>query len=331
MDTLRFLFALELFSLNFTSLLKAKNIENTCVPNLLRNSLTSWENNIFMAAHIFQVDSGSLSDKMAQKNNKKNVSTKVSNSIICLCIRLLTLAQYPPFWTSCRHLLQLIGQLDPKTYIYILGYAGRTAYPYMGINYTCNVLSLLVYFVSSLPEYSFPYLNMVVDISIGFLDPLDSTLRKGTITAVTSVLFILVSAFPMITFHQNTQRFAIGFDRSIIVYDLRTATKWRVLQGHTQQVDALCFNKEGEFLASYSIVEKALRIWQCTQSGLLGGLLGISGNCIKTIDLIELPPRTLSCSLYYRLKVVKISCKNTDEWQLRRENKKTYTITIDKN
>ncbi|OII74084.1 WD repeats-containing protein [Cryptosporidium ubiquitum] len=331
MDTLRFLFALELFSLNFTSLLKAKNIENTCVPNLLRNSLTSWENNIFMAAHLFQVDNEDLKNNIEPQNNKKGMSTKVSNSIICLCIRLLTLAQYPPFWTSCRHLLQLIGQLDPKTYIYILGYAGRTAYPYMGINYTCNVLSLLVYFVSSLPEYSFPYLSMVVDISIGFLDPLDSTLRKGTITAVTSVLFILVSAFPMITFHQNTQRFAIGFDRSIIVYDLRTATKWRVLQGHTQQVDALCFNKEGEFLASYSIAEKALRIWQCTQSGLLGGLLGISGNCIKTIDLAEIPSRTLNCSLYYRLKVVKISCKNTDEWQLRRENKKTYTITIDKN
>ncbi|KAJ1613604.1 WD repeat protein [Cryptosporidium canis] len=329
MDTLRFLFALELFSLNFTSLLKTKNIENTCVPSLLRNSLTSWENNIFMAAHIFQVDNGGVKDKSESPADKK-LSYNISNSIICLCIRLLTLAQYPPFWTSCRHLLQLIGQLDPKTYIYILGYAGRTAYPFMGINYTCNVLSLLVYFVSSFPEYSFPYLNMVVDISIGFLDPLDSTLRKGTITAVTSVLFILVSAFPMITFHQNTQRFAIGFDRSIIVYDLRTATKWRVLQGHTHQVDALCFNKEGEFLASYSIAERALRIWQCTQSGLLGGLLGISGNCIKTIDLSEIPSRTLNCSLFYRLKVVKISCKNTDEWQLRRENKRTYTITIDK-
>lgn len=330
MDTLRFLFALELFSLNFASLLKTKNIENTCVPNLLRNSLTSWENNIFMAAHTFQVDNGGIKDK-PESQARKNAASKISNCIICLCIRLLTLAQYPPFWTSCRHLLQLIGQLDPKTYIYILGYAGRTAYPFMGINYTCNVLSLLVYFVSSLPEYSFPYLNMVVDISIGFLDPLDSTLRKGTITAVTSVLFILVSAFPMITFHQNTQRLAIGFDRSIIVYDLRTATKWRVLQGHTHQVDALCFNKEGEFLASYSIVEKALRIWQCTQSGILGGLLGISGNCIKTIDLSEIPSRTLNCSLFYRLKVVKISCKSADEWQLRRENKRTYTITIDKN
>ncbi|KAF7459038.1 WD domain, G-beta repeat-containing protein [Cryptosporidium felis] len=331
MDTVRFLFALELFSLNFTTLLKSKHIENTCIQSLLRNGLKSWENNIYMAAHLFHSENTLNSSEKVQSNKcNRNVSSTVSNSIICLCVRLLTLAQYPPFWKSCRHLLQLIGQLDPQTYIYILGYSGRTAYQFMGINYTCNVLSLLVYFVSSFPEYSFPYLNMVVDISIGFLDPLDSTLRKGTISAVTSVLFILVSVFPMITFHQNTQRLAIGFDKSIIVYDLRTATKWRVLHGHTHSIDALCFNKEGEFLASYSIAERALRIWQCTQSGLLGGLLGISGSCIKNIELTEIPVRPLNCSLFYRLRVVKISCKNSDEWILRRENRKTYTITIEK-
>ncbi|KAK6590475.1 WD repeat [Cryptosporidium xiaoi] len=330
MDTIRFLFAMDLFSLNFTSLLKSKYIEDTLIPDLLKNNLTNWENNIFNATKLFQIENNMISDEMITLRNNIKVHSKVSNSIICLCIRLLTLSQYPPFWMSCRHLLQLIGQLNPSIYIFILGYSGKTAYPFMGINYTCNILSLLVYFISSHPEYSFPHLNMVVEITIGFLDPLDSTLRKGTITAVTSVLFILVSVFPMITFHQNTQRLAIGHENSIIVYDLRTATKWRVLQGHKGEVDALCFNKEGEYLASYSISERSLRIWQCTQSGLLGNLLGISGSCIKMIELSEIPQRPLNTSLYNRLKFVKILCKGEDEWQLRRENKKTYSITIER-
>ncbi|KAH8741639.1 WD repeat protein [Cryptosporidium ryanae] len=330
MDTLRFLFAIDLFSLNFASLLKSKYIEDTLIPDLLKNSLTNWENNIFNATKLFQIEGNMTSEETTTIKNNIKVHSKVSNSIICLCIRLLTLAQYPPFWTSCRHLLQLIGQLDPSTYIFILGYSGKTAYLFMGINYTCNILSLLVYFISGHPEYSFPHLNMVIEITIGFLDPLDSTLRKGTITAITSVLFILVSVFPTITFHQNTQRLAIGYENSIIVYDLRTATKWRVLQGHKGEVDALCFNKEGEYLASYSISERSLRIWQCTQSGLLGNLLGISGSCIKTIELSEIPQRPLNISLYNRLKFVKITCKNENEWQLRRENKKTYSITIER-
>lgn len=40
----------------------------------------------------------------------------------------------------------------------------------------------------------------------------------------------------MVTFHQQTQRFSVGCtDGLIVLYDLRTATKWKVLEGHTSK------------------------------------------------------------------------------------------------
>merc|ERR1712032_829056 len=92
----------------------------------------------------------------------------------------------------------------------------------------------------------------------------------------------LVQTFPMVAFHQPSQKFAVGTnDGLVIVYDLRTATKWRILEGHTGAVSAIAFTKDGSQLASYSAKDSGLRLWQCSSTGFLGGILGSSGRCIK--------------------------------------------------
>lgn len=59
---------------------------------------------------------------------------------------------------------------------------------------------------------------------------------RRALHAATASLFQLVRRFPMVTFHQQTQRFAVGCtDGLIVLYDLRTATKWKVLEGHTSK------------------------------------------------------------------------------------------------
>lgn len=58
--------------------------------------------------------------------------------------------------------------------------------------------------------------------------------RRHALSSATAALFQLVRVFPMVTFHQALQRFAVGnSDGFIIIYDLRTATKWRVLDAHS--------------------------------------------------------------------------------------------------
>jgi WD40 repeat protein len=65
----------------------------------------------------------------------------------------------------------------------------------------------------------------------------------------------------MVSFHQNTQRFAIGTkDKLIIIYDLRTAAKWRILEGHEKPITSLDFDKTGKFIASYSNLDLSIRV-----------------------------------------------------------------------
>ena len=115
-----------------------------------------------------------------------------------------------------------------------------------------------------------------------------------------------------------------------MVWDMRTATKWRVLEGHTGTlaqcgfvfvrlidvrarctggVSCLSFSPRGNALVSYSADEESpsLRIWStgssgalacvhlvtprhCTGStGFLSNLMGVSGKCIRTIEMPKLP------------------------------------------
>lgn len=97
--------------------------------------------------------------------------------------------------------------------------------------------------------------------------------------------------FPVVSFNQKTQRFAVGTvaEHVVVIYDLRTATKWRILEGHTQAITALSFAPLGDKLVSYSAEEAAVRVWQVGAGGFFSGLLGIQGRCIDTTPLAQTP------------------------------------------
>lgn len=86
--------------------------------------------------------------------------------------------------------------------------------------------------------------------------------------ATTKVLHTLVKQYPMVSFHQESQRLAIGTkDSVIIIYDLKTASRWHILEvymkfiffflilikGHHSAITAVSFVTNGKILASYSI------------------------------------------------------------------------------
>lgn len=95
----------------------------------------------------------------------------------------------------------------------------------------------------------------------------------------------LVKRYPMSAFHQTTQRLAVGTTTGVIViYDLRTATKWRILQGHERPVTALAFAAGGDLLASFCNEDQTLRWWQAGSSSLLG-YFGLHGHCHKVVKV----------------------------------------------
>mgnify|MGYP002525430161 CR=1 FL=1 len=71
----------------------------------------------------------------------------------------------------------------------------------------------------------------------------------------------------------------------IIIYDLRTAAKWRILEGHEGAISSLAFDKQGKYIASYSSLDLTVRIWKVGSTGFFGSILGMSGKHYKKIKI----------------------------------------------
>ncbi|CAI5742565.1 unnamed protein product [Hyaloperonospora brassicae] len=86
----------------------------------------------------------------------------------------------------------------------------------------------------------------------------------------------------MVDFHKETQRLALGtMEAVIVIYDLRTATKWRVLDGHASAVSAVRFRSDGRVLVSYAARDGSVRWWNSGNAGLFGGMLKMHQSCLK--------------------------------------------------
>jgi WD repeat-containing protein 7 len=105
------------------------------------------------------------------------------------------------------------------------------------------------------------------------LDPNNPIVRKTSHKAASHTLQTIFKLYSMVSFHQQTQvkihsiiiyqRFAVGaLDNTIILYDLRTAVKLKILEGHKAPSSSLCFSPTGKYLASFSEGESAVRVWK---------------------------------------------------------------------
>lgn len=136
----------------------------------------------------------------------------------------------------------------------------------------------------------FRHLPAVVDTIMCCLDPTKLERRKRCLELSTRCLHNLVRRFPMIDFHKETQRLAIGtMEAVILIYDLRTATKWRVLDGHTSAISAIAFRVDGQILVSYAAREASVRWWNSGNAGLFGGMLKMQQSCLKEhkLDVVK--------------------------------------------
>jgi WD40 repeat protein len=63
----------------------------------------------------------------------------------------------------------------------------------------------------------------------------------------------MVRLFPMVVFHSESQRLAVGTHNGPIgIYDVRTSAKLEIFEGHTKAVTCLTFDAPGKWLVSYS-------------------------------------------------------------------------------
>src|SRR5262249_31663084 len=106
------------------------------------------------------------------------------------------------------------------------------------------------------------------------LDPTQLQMREQLLPVATSVMMDLVQSFPQLDFHVGSQKLAVGtLEGAIVVYDLQTATRCQILEGHTGAVSAALFSRDGKTTVSCSIKEGTVRLWH-PNPGFFGMLIG---------------------------------------------------------
>ncbi|CAE8735259.1 unnamed protein product, partial [Polarella glacialis] len=253
-----------------------------------------WRRHLASALPRRQPQGATSAAAVAATGNKPqdlNAPAAVDEELERLAVQVLAVYQDPQVAQSCLTVLVQVGNADPWTLLQVMGKAARRVD--IGAAYASSAIFVLVAFVQRSPGKVLPLLTRFTEAVLRCLEPSDPTLRRHSLMAVTSALHELVNTFPMVDFHQQSQKFAVGTsDGRVVVYDLRTATKWRILEGHTGAVAGLAFAGDGNRLSSYSANDCSVRVWQTGSEGFLGGLLGSGKRCLKTqvlppIDLLS--------------------------------------------
>ena len=226
--------------------------------------------------------------------------------------------------TAAQRALIEIGTAHPLLFIRAVG--NEAVRPDAESAYHCCAILALISLIKKAPATIVRFLSAVVEVIIRTLDPSLPSLRKSCLRASTKALHELVKRFPMLSFHQNSQRFAVGTtDSVIVIYDLRTATKWRILEGHKGPLSAISFHSSGEKLASYCAKPPVVKIWMTGTGGFFGEFMAIRGRCLKTIPLIELPKTQRSSDLYSKSKITWVT-KDSSAIQVEREDGSVCTL-----
>lgn len=73
----------------------------------------------------------------------------------------------------------------------------------------------------------------------------------------------LLKRYTFCAFHKDTQHFFVpGANHEIIIYDLRTAMRWKSLKGHDSLIEGLSVQDPGNVLASFSRAQKEIKLWK---------------------------------------------------------------------
>ncbi|KAM3583827.1 hypothetical protein VKS41_003798 [Umbelopsis sp. WA50703] len=134
-------------------------------------------------------------------------------------------------------------------------------------------------FARKRPQLLFSSISRVVEAVVKTLDPNVPNVREHVIQSATSILHDLVRTYPFVDFNSATQKLAVGTQEGAsIVYDLRTATRCLVLEGHTRGVIALAFSPDAKWVITCSLQESQVYIWHANP-----GIFGMLASSISSV------------------------------------------------
>jgi len=197
-----------------------------------------------------------------------------------------------------------------------------------------QALMCIINLVQKYPQVLLKHIPLLVSTIIRCLDPSAPRRRKALLSVTTASLHVLVTKYPNVAFHQEQQLFAIGTgparDHCILIYDLRTTTRWKQLKGHRSAVTAIEFNDNGSYIISYSAYERppTVKCWYIGSGGFFNSLLSSgSSKCVKTCPM---PPLDRLYPPIDHLQYTKLTWNNKVKGavKLQRENQSVLFFTV---
>ncbi|THH26473.1 hypothetical protein EUX98_g7713 [Antrodiella citrinella] len=130
-----------------------------------------------------------------------------------------------------------------------------------------SVMQLVIFLIRKKPLVLYSNLPRLVEAVVKSLDPNVSASRDAILESATEILGHIVQSFPTIDFHMASQRLAVGTSEgSVVMYDLKTATRLYVLEGHKKRTTACSFSPDGRRLVTVSLDESAVLVWKVGSS-----------------------------------------------------------------
>ncbi|WFD19805.1 hypothetical protein MCAP1_002042 [Malassezia caprae] len=124
-------------------------------------------------------------------------------------------------------------------------------------------LRLVAFLIRQKPLVLYPSLPRLVEAVVKSLDPTLVAVRSSLTRSAAVMIKELVETYPSIAFHSGTQRLAVGtHDGPVVLYDLKTATRLYVLDGHTAPVTACSFSPDGRRFLSLCLGEGLVLLWR---------------------------------------------------------------------
>ncbi|OJT12977.1 WD repeat-containing protein 7 [Trametes pubescens] len=130
-----------------------------------------------------------------------------------------------------------------------------------------SVMQLVIFLIRKKPLVLYSNLPRLVEAIVKSLDPNSSASRDAVLDSATEILSHIVQTFPTVDFHMATQRLAVGTSEgAVVMYDLKTATRLYVLEGHKKRTTACSFSPDGRRLVTMSLEESDVLVWKVGSS-----------------------------------------------------------------
>ena len=150
-----------------------------------------------------------------------------------------------------------------------------------------HMLDILRFLIKSKPLQMCSCLDLILKLICRSIETTHVELRKKCAEYAKTTLKTMLANFDNCGFNMVTQNFIVPNSRNdLVVFDLKMGLEWAVLSMHKKPVTAIGIHHDGNYLASFSLEEGRVIVWEIPDRGFFNSFFSNSDNRVyKEMDI----------------------------------------------